>query len=100
VGRSAVWLHGDLDPASVVVSDGTLSGVVDFGDMFAGDPAWDLATAWLLLPAGPASRFFEVYALADKATIRRSRRLAALKSLFLIRVYPRRGTPGKGSVRH
>lgn len=45
-----VWLHGDLHPADVVVSDGTLSGVIDFGDMFADDPAWDLATAWVLLP--------------------------------------------------
>ncbi len=24
-----VWVHGDLHPANVVVSDGTLSGVVD-----------------------------------------------------------------------
>ncbi|TQC41787.1 aminoglycoside phosphotransferase family protein [Rhodococcus sp. WS4] len=79
-----VWVHGDLHPANVVVSDGTLSGVIDFGDMFAGDPAWDLAAAWLLLPAGAASRFFEVYAHADEATIRRARGLAALKSLFLI----------------
>jgi aminoglycoside phosphotransferase (APT) family kinase protein len=79
-----VWLHGDLHPANVVVSDGTLSGVVDFDAMFAGDPAWDLAAAWLLLPAGAASRFFEVYAHADEATIRRARGLAALKSLFLI----------------
>lgn len=34
-----VWVHGDLHPANVVVSDGTLSGIVDFGDLFAGDPA-------------------------------------------------------------
>ncbi len=81
-----VWLHGDLHPANVVVSDGTLSGVVDFDSLFAGDPAWDLAAAWLLLPAGAASRFFEVYAHADEATIRRARGLAALKSLFLIRM--------------
>jgi aminoglycoside phosphotransferase (APT) family kinase protein len=80
----SVWLHGDLHPANIVVSDGTLSGVIDFGDMFAGDPAWDLAAAWLLLPAGAASRFFEVYAHADEATIRRARGLAALKSLFLV----------------
>lgn len=33
-----VWVHGDLHPANVVVSDGTLSGIVDFGDVFAGDP--------------------------------------------------------------
>ncbi len=79
-----VWVHGDLHPANVVVSDGTLSGVVDFGDMFAGDPAWDLAAAWVVLPAGAAGRFFDQYAQADEATIRRARGLAALKSLFLM----------------
>lgn len=30
-----VWVHGDLHPANVVVSEGTLSGIVDFGDLFA-----------------------------------------------------------------
>ncbi|MFI1212709.1 aminoglycoside phosphotransferase family protein [Streptomyces sp. NPDC020802] len=91
-----VWLHGDLHPANVVVSDGTLAGVIDFGDMFAGDPAWDLAAAWLLLPAGAGARFFEAYAHADEATIRRARGLAALKSLFLILMGQNgeRGLPG------
>ncbi|MFD7617922.1 aminoglycoside phosphotransferase family protein [Streptomyces sp. NPDC059802] len=91
-----VWVHGDLHPANVVVSDGTLSGVIDFGDMFAGDPAWDLAAAWVLLPTGAASRFFDVYALADEATIRRARGLAALKSLFLMLMGQNgdRGLPG------
>ncbi|MDX3716168.1 aminoglycoside phosphotransferase family protein [Streptomyces europaeiscabiei] len=91
-----VWLHGDLHPANVVVSDGTLSGVIDFGDMFAGDPAWDLAAAWLLLPAGAASRFFEGYADTDEATLRRARGLAALKSLILILMGQNgeRGLPG------
>lgn len=79
-----VWVHGDLHPANVVGSDGTLSGIVDFGALFAGDPAWDLAAAWVLLPAGMASRFFDGYARADEATIRRARGLAALKSLFLM----------------
>ncbi|MGI5329514.1 aminoglycoside phosphotransferase family protein [Actinomadura nitritigenes] len=92
----AVWVHGDLHPANVVVSDGTLSGVIDFGDMFAGDPAWDLAAAWVLLPAGAASRFFDAYARADEATIRRARGLAALKSLFLMLMGQNgdRGLPG------
>ncbi len=79
-----VWVHGDLHPANVVVSEGTLSGIVDFGDLFAGDPAWDLAAAWVLLPTGTAARFFESYARADEAAIRRARGLAATKSLFLI----------------
>ncbi|KDN73517.1 aminoglycoside phosphotransferase [Streptomyces olindensis] len=91
-----VWVHGDLHPANVVVSDGTLSGIVDFGAMFAGDPAWDLAAAWLLLPAGTASRFFDVYAQADEAAIRRARGLAALKCLFLMLMGQNgdRGLPG------
>ncbi|MEI5526552.1 aminoglycoside phosphotransferase family protein [Streptomyces brasiliscabiei] len=92
----AVWVHGDLHPANVVVSDGTLSGVVDFGDVFAGDPAWDLAAAWVLLPAGTAARFFDVYAHADEAAIRRARGLAAMKCLFLMLMGQNgdRGLPG------
>jgi aminoglycoside phosphotransferase (APT) family kinase protein len=91
-----VWVHGDLHPANVVVSGGTLSGIVDFGALFAGDPAWDLAAAWVLLPAGTASRFFDMYARADEAAIRRTRGLAALKSLFLMRMGQNgdRGLPG------
>jgi aminoglycoside phosphotransferase (APT) family kinase protein len=91
-----VWVHGDLHPANVVIADGTLAGVVDFGDVFAGDPAWDLAAAWVLLPAGGASRFFDSYAQADEATVRRARGLAAMKSLFLMLMGQNgdRGLPG------
>jgi aminoglycoside phosphotransferase (APT) family kinase protein len=91
-----VWLHGDLHPANVVVADGTLAGVVDFGDLSVGDPATDLAAAWVLLPAGTVTRFFAAYAEADEATVRRARGLAALKSLFLMLMGQNgdRGLPG------
>ncbi|MEU4573510.1 aminoglycoside phosphotransferase family protein [Nonomuraea sp. ATR24] len=91
-----VWVHGDLHPANVVVTDGTLSGVIDFGDLFAGDPAWDLAAAWVLLPSGAAARFFDSYGRADEAAIRRARGLAAAKSLFLMLMGQNgdRGLPG------
>jgi aminoglycoside phosphotransferase (APT) family kinase protein len=79
-----VWLHGDLHPANVVVSNGMLSGVIDFGEMCGGDPATDLAAAWLLLPAGAASRFFDAYASADDATIWRARGWAVLRAIGLI----------------
>lgn len=42
-----VGLHGDLHPANMVVADGTLRAVIDFGDLTSGDRATDLATAWL-----------------------------------------------------
>lgn len=60
----ARWLHGDLHPANMVVRDGALVAVVDFGDVTAGDPATDLATAWLTLDA--ASRAELRAALADR----------------------------------
>ncbi|MEV0335621.1 aminoglycoside phosphotransferase family protein [Nocardia sp. NPDC050717] len=91
-----VWVHGDLHPANVVTTDGTLSGIIDFGDLLAGDPAWDLAAAWVLLPAGTAARFFDRYADADESAIRRARGLAAMKSLFLMLMGQNgdRGLPG------
>jgi len=91
-----VWVHGDLHPANVVIADGTLAGIVDFGALFAGDPAWDLGAAWLLLPEGSASRFFDSYGQADEATVRRARGLAAMKCLFLMLMGQNgdRGLPG------
>ncbi len=52
-----VWLHGDLHPANLVVHEGRLRAVIDFGDLTAGDPAVDLAVAWMLWP-GPLRRVF------------------------------------------
>ncbi len=43
-----IWLHGDLHTANVLVSDGSLSAVIDFGDITSGDPAVDLAIVWML----------------------------------------------------
>lgn len=76
-----LWLHGDLHPANVVTADGALAGVIDFGSLFAGDPAFDLAAAWLLLPDPQAC--LERYG-ADADTIRRSRGAAMLKALVLL----------------
>ncbi|MEU6786893.1 aminoglycoside phosphotransferase family protein [Nonomuraea angiospora] len=78
----ALWLHGDLHPANVLTEDGTLCGVIDFGNLFAGDPAVDLAAAWTLLPDGTADRFHAAYQPApDAATLRRARGWAVLRSL-------------------
>lgn len=50
---AAVWVHGDLHPGNLVVRQGVLQAVIDFGDLSAGDPAADLAAAWLVFdPAG------------------------------------------------
>lgn len=48
---SPVWIHGDLHLGNLLVQDGRLSAVIDFGDVAAGDPATDLSVMWMLLPA-------------------------------------------------
>ena len=59
-----VWLHGDLHPANILVNDGQVSGVIDFGDITAGDPASDLSVAWMLLPPGFHAGFWSAYQAA------------------------------------
>ena len=51
-------LHGDLHPGNLLLDpDGDLAGVVDFGDVTSGDPATDLATAWLTFDQDARERF-------------------------------------------
>ena len=45
--RAPVWVHGDLHPLNLLELDGRLSAVIDFGDLTSGDPASDLAVAWM-----------------------------------------------------
>jgi aminoglycoside phosphotransferase (APT) family kinase protein len=56
-----IWLHGDPHPGNILVRDGRVSAVIDFGDITAGDPATDLALAWMMLPAGCHEAFREAY---------------------------------------
>ncbi|WP_419165435.1 aminoglycoside phosphotransferase family protein [Candidatus Palauibacter sp.] len=42
------WLHGDLHPSNLIVRGGILTGVIDWGDLAAGDVATDLAAVWML----------------------------------------------------
>lgn len=51
-----LWVHGDLHPLNVLTADGDLVALIDWGDLTAGDPACDLAIAWLGLdPAAAAT---------------------------------------------
>ncbi|MFE9659401.1 phosphotransferase [Streptomyces sp. NPDC005955] len=82
-----LWLHGDLHPANVLTADGTFCGVIDFGDLFAGDPASDLSAPWLLLPDGAVDRFHRAYEpTVDAATLRRARGWAVLRAFVCISV--------------
>lgn len=49
--QAPVWIHGDLHPGNLVAHGHDLRGIIDFGDVTAGDPAYDLAVAWLAFDA-------------------------------------------------
>ncbi|WP_128817742.1 aminoglycoside phosphotransferase family protein [Streptomyces sp. S063] len=67
-----VWVHGDLQPGNVLVADGRLAAVIDFGCTGLADPAVDLIAAWYLLTAG-ARETFRTAVAADDATWARGR---------------------------
>lgn len=46
-----VWIHGDLHAGNLLIDEGRLSAVIDFGCMGVGDPAFDLLFAWSMLTA-------------------------------------------------
>ena len=52
-----VWIHGDMHPGNLLVRDGHLAGVLDFGDLTAGDPATDLSVGWMLLHGSARRKF-------------------------------------------
>ncbi|HEY5787956.1 MAG TPA: aminoglycoside phosphotransferase family protein [Microlunatus sp.] len=56
-----LWLHGDPHPGNVLVHAGTLAAVIDFGDLTAGDPATDLAAAWLTFDSATRQQLRAAY---------------------------------------
>ena len=96
-----MWLHGDLHPANILTADGNFCGVVDFGDVCAGDPALDLAACWILLPDREAIERFRAACplAADDATWRRARGWAVWRasgSLAVATAGPPGGKPSWG----
>ena len=69
-----VWLHADLLPGNLLLRDGRLAGVLDFGAMASGDPAYDVTPAWHVLDA-PSRRVFREVVGVDDATWCRARGL-------------------------
>lgn len=70
----ALWLHGDPHPANLLAGadGGGLAAVLDFGDLTSGDPATDLAAAWLVFEE-EAREVFRAHVDADETTWERAR---------------------------
>lgn len=81
----AVWIHGDLHPGNLVADGSRLAGIIDFGDVTAGDPAYDLAVAWLAFDAVGRSRFVAATdSRYDAATWIRARAWGVAVALMLL----------------
>jgi aminoglycoside phosphotransferase (APT) family kinase protein len=82
----AVWIHADLMPLNLLVEQGRLCAVIDFGILGVGDPACDLLPAWNFLTAETRAVFRETLAM-DDATWARGRGWALSVGLIALPYY-------------
>ena len=79
---SPVWAHGDIAVGNLLVRDGRLSAVIDFGCCAVGDPSCDLALTWVFLE-GESRAAFRSLVNVDEATWARGRAWALWKAALL-----------------
>lgn len=69
---SPVWLHGDISRNNLLVNNGKLSAVIDFGQLAVGDPACDLMIVWTFFKGTSRDTFCSLLPL-DPGTWERAR---------------------------
>jgi aminoglycoside phosphotransferase (APT) family kinase protein len=84
--RTPAWIHGDLLRPNVLVHDGHLHAVIDYGYIGVGDPATDLIPAWAVFgPAGRAA--FKEMLEPDNVAWARGRGIALHQAAMIIPYY-------------
>lgn len=89
------FIHNDLIPGNLLIQDGQVTAVLDWGSACYGDPARDLAPAWSLL--GPEGRqVFRGILTPDEATWARGKALELCHAVDAVLYYlPRRHPIGE-----
>lgn len=77
-----VWVHGDVSAGNLLVQDGRLSAVIDFGQLAIGDPACDLAITWTLFQR-ESRKLFRTTLELDEGTWARGRAWTLWKALLV-----------------
>ena len=85
-GLPPVWIHGDLDARNLLIRDGRLSAVIDWGCLGVGDPACDVMVAWKLLTADTRDTFRSALSV-DESTWSRARGWALSQALAALAYY-------------
>jgi aminoglycoside phosphotransferase (APT) family kinase protein len=81
----STWLHGDLHPRNILVENGDISGIIDWGDMTSGDIATDLASLWMLFSNQNArQQAIAEYGNISEATLHRAKGWAILFGVVLL----------------
>lgn len=78
-----VWVHGDVAVGNLLVRDGQLAAVIDFGSSGVGDPACDMVIAWTLF-TGESRGAFRATLGVDDGMWDRGRGWALWKALITI----------------
>ena len=83
---SPVWIHSDLLRPNVLVRDGRMCAVIDFGGVGVGDPAADVIAAWSVF--GRAGRgVFRAALEVDDGTWERARGFALHQAALIVPYY-------------
>ncbi|MCA8905282.1 MAG: phosphotransferase, partial [Hyphomonas sp.] len=103
VDLARTWIAGDMHARNILVRDGRLAAIIDWGDMCAGDPATDLASIWALFD-DPAARAAAIKAYGmSAATLARARGWAVFFGVILLETglhdHPRHAKMGADTLR-
>ena len=90
--REPVWFHGDVAASNLLLRDGRLAAVIDFGSSGVGDPACDTVIAWTFLTGSSTDRFRAERGL-DSGTWSRGRGWALWKALITLVGHLETGAP-------
>jgi aminoglycoside phosphotransferase (APT) family kinase protein len=82
---ATTWLHADLHPRNVLVEQGVITGIIDWGDITSGDCATDLASIWMLFADPHAwQEGLAAYADLSEATVQRAKGWAVLFGVMML----------------
>jgi aminoglycoside phosphotransferase (APT) family kinase protein len=82
------WIHGDLLPGNLLLVDGRLSAVIDFGGLNVGDPACELQAAWNVFTGPARERYLAgLGVVPGDATWRRGRAWVVCQTVMALPYY-------------
>lgn len=96
--RPPVWVHGDVAPSNLLVEDGKLRAIIDFGCAAVGDPACDLVMAWTFF-TDESREVFRLGLHLDDNTWERGRGWALWKALITLADDKRGGPDSDAAAR-